>query len=87
LILSLGGRFALSDDSHGPPFVALNYSRLRTYAKDVLKLEEIWHLEKIDGEERNAGGRKTRAVKWSDQSGNGRGWWEDEFWDRCITRL
>ncbi|KAF8314416.1 histidinol-phosphatase, partial [Clavulina sp. PMI_390] len=74
LILSLGGRFTLSDDSHGPHAVGLNYSRLHTYAKDVLGLKDIWHLERC--EEKNAGGRKVKAVKWE---GSGE-WHSQSFW-------
>lgn len=74
-MISLGGRFTLSDDSHGPPAVGLNYSRLHTYAKETLGLQEIWHLERC--QERNAGGRKVKAVKWQGESGS---WSEQEFW-------
>lgn len=43
LILELGGRLCLSDDSHGPLAVGLNYGRLRSYlvARDV---RQIWYL-------------------------------------------
>jgi histidinol-phosphatase (PHP family) len=63
----------LSDDSHGPLAVGLNYSRLRNYAKDILGIESMWHLERC--EQRNAGGRKVRAVKSA-----GGDWSEQSFW-------
>ncbi|TFL04577.1 Polymerase/histidinol phosphatase-like protein [Pterulicium gracile] len=43
LILRLGGRLTLSDDSHGPHAVGLNYPRLRTYLLDQ-GVTELWHL-------------------------------------------
>ncbi|KAJ1299998.1 hypothetical protein OPQ81_011832 [Rhizoctonia solani] len=35
LIQSLGGMFVLSDDSHGPGTVGLNYDKLEAYAKEM----------------------------------------------------
>ena len=72
LIISLGGRFALSDDSHGPHAVGLNYDRLRSYLHDTLHLEEIWFLERC--EEPNSGGRLVRPVRVEGD------WWENAFW-------
>ncbi|KAI0640508.1 polymerase/histidinol phosphatase-like protein [Trametes meyenii] len=44
IILQAGGRFALSDDSHGPLAVGLNYHRLWLYARQV-GISELWALE------------------------------------------
>ncbi|KAI0672604.1 histidinol phosphate phosphatase H [Trametes maxima] len=43
IIIQAGGRFALSDDSHGPHAVGLNYHRLRLYARQV-GISEVWAL-------------------------------------------
>ncbi|KAF8333022.1 histidinol-phosphatase [Cantharellus anzutake] len=72
LIVDHGGRFALSDDSHGPEFIGLNYSRLRAYLHDVLEVPTIYHLEQ--SRVCNRGGRKVRAVASTGL------WWEDPFW-------
>lgn len=51
LIAQLGGRFCLSDDSHGPQAVGLNYGRLRDYLV-ANKVENIWYLaSRPDAEE------------------------------------
>jgi histidinol-phosphatase (PHP family) len=64
LILGCSGRFALSDDSHGPKLVGLNYARLHAYIQ-ATGVKEIWYLERY--EERNAGGRRVRPVKAGDE--------------------
>ena len=48
LILSLNGRFTLSDDSHGPLAVGLHYDKLYKYLKDR-KLEKLWVLTEDKG--------------------------------------
>ncbi|SPO32643.1 related to HIS2 - histidinol-phosphatase [Ustilago trichophora] len=45
LILSMGGRLCLSDDSHGVQAVGLNYLRMRQYLIDS-GVDRIWYLEK-----------------------------------------
>jgi len=66
-----GGRFALSDDSHGPHAVALNYGPTRDYLLRI-KVQQLWALERTSTP--NAGGRLTAPVR---VSGN---WWEHAFW-------
>ncbi|KAI0355997.1 histidinol phosphate phosphatase H [Trametes cingulata] len=56
IILEAGGRFALSDDSHGPHAVGLNYHRLPEYARRV-GISETWVLERPATPTRNAAGR------------------------------
>ncbi|KDE09183.1 histidinol-phosphatase (PHP family) [Microbotryum lychnidis-dioicae p1A1 Lamole] len=43
LIQSLGGRFTLSDDSHGPQAVGLHYDQTYSYLVEM-GLQELWHL-------------------------------------------
>lgn len=45
LILSMGARLCLSDDSHGVQAVGLNYLRMRQYLIDS-GVDTIWYLEK-----------------------------------------
>ncbi|CCM00360.1 uncharacterized protein FIBRA_02390 [Fibroporia radiculosa] len=47
LILESGGRFALSDDSHGPHAVGLNYNKLFEYARKI-GVEELWYLKRSE---------------------------------------
>lgn len=54
LIQSLGGTFVLSDDSHGPAAVGLNYDRLERYVSE-LNISKVAHLERRQTE--NAGAR------------------------------
>ncbi|KAH9990211.1 histidinol phosphate phosphatase H [Russula compacta] len=70
-ILLHGGRFALSDDSHGPHAVGLNYRRTRDYLLHI-GVRELWTLERTSAQ--NTGGRHTGSVRIS---GN---WWEHAFW-------
>ncbi|KAH9933303.1 Polymerase/histidinol phosphatase-like protein, partial [Fomitopsis serialis] len=78
LILKHGGRFALSDDSHGPHAVGLNYDRMAQY---VLRLgiEELWVLER--SESPNVGGRLVRPSKVEGK------WWEHPFWKKRGLEL
>jgi histidinol-phosphatase (PHP family) len=55
-----GGRFALSDDSHGPHAVGLNYHRAYDYLKD-LEVTQIWYLERSATP--NQGNRFVQAAK------------------------
>ncbi|KAI8980632.1 histidinol phosphate phosphatase H [Trametes punicea] len=75
IIRQAGGRFVLSDDSHGPHAVGLNYHRIPEYARRV-GIDELWVLERAEGSVRNAAGRSVvpRRV-----SGN---WLEHPFWSR-----
>ncbi|KAF5379229.1 hypothetical protein D9615_005865 [Tricholomella constricta] len=66
-ILKHGGRFALSDDSHGPDAVGLNYHRLPEYLR-TMGVEEVWYLKRSDVA--NAAGRRVQPTRlegdWSD---------------------
>ncbi|VDC04312.1 unnamed protein product [Peniophora sp. CBMAI 1063] len=71
LIQEHGGRLALSDDSHGPQAVGLNYARMREYLLGA-GVREVWTLQ--HNTTPNAGGRYTQAVR---VKGN---WWEHRYW-------
>ncbi|GAA5845408.1 hypothetical protein JCM9279_003021 [Rhodotorula babjevae] len=43
LILAKGGRFTLSDDSHGPQAVGLHYDRVYAYLRER-NVQELWRL-------------------------------------------
>ncbi|KAJ7747792.1 Polymerase/histidinol phosphatase-like protein [Mycena metata] len=73
IILKHGGRLALSDDSHGPHAVGLNYARLPEYMKRA-GVTELWFLE--HSETPNASGRNIKATKMD------RPWAADAFWTR-----
>ncbi|KXN84602.1 putative histidinol-phosphatase [Leucoagaricus sp. SymC.cos] len=75
LILKNGGRFALSDDSHGPHAVGLNYDRAYEYLK-LLNVTELWYLE--PSTEPNYAGRKVRAVKLEN-------WSSHLFWTSVLA--
>ncbi|EJD41542.1 histidinol phosphate phosphatase H [Auricularia subglabra TFB-10046 SS5] len=77
LILELGGRFVLSDDSHGPHAVGLNYPRLREYLLSV-GVRELWFLA-----ERTQQDGTTEVVPEKVQGE----WWEDPFWRRVSVRV
>ncbi|KAJ8083123.1 hypothetical protein PM082_008992 [Marasmius tenuissimus] len=67
MIVAEGGRFALSEDSHGPHAVGLNYGRMAEYLK-AQNITEIWHLQRPQASVHN--GRCLEAVKlpsdWKD---------------------
>lgn len=44
-IISTGGRFCLSDDSHAYAQVGLNFHKLWDYVTNTLKLEHVYHLD------------------------------------------
>ncbi|KAF8202014.1 polymerase/histidinol phosphatase-like protein [Mycena galopus ATCC 62051] len=73
IILQHGGRLALSDDSHGPHAVGLNYARIPEYLQRA-GVDDLWFLEHSDTP--NASGRNVRAVKMD------RHWAEHPFWTR-----
>ncbi|KAK4054398.1 hypothetical protein OIV83_000892 [Microbotryomycetes sp. JL201] len=57
LILKLGGRLTLSDDSHGPDAVGLNYDRAYEYLRNR-GVKELWYLAEAnskDGQGRSRG--------------------------------
>ncbi|KFY17632.1 hypothetical protein V492_00527 [Pseudogymnoascus sp. VKM F-4246] len=53
--LALGGKFTLSDDSHGVAQVGLNFERVKTYLEDV-GVETLWYLERPSAEPAEASG-------------------------------
>ncbi|EDR10230.1 uncharacterized protein LACBIDRAFT_248175 [Laccaria bicolor S238N-H82] len=77
LILNCGGRFALSDDSHGPRFVGLNYHRLLDYLH-AQGVTDIWLLQ--PSKTPNAAGRSIRPVKFEGE------WLGHEFWHGRSTQ-
>ena len=74
----MGGRFVLSDDSHGPKAVGLNYDKLFRFLREKVDLKELYYLRRTDtagdGESQSKGGRPVRVVPVSGR------WWEDAFW-------
>ncbi|KAK1229854.1 hypothetical protein PQX77_007072 [Marasmius sp. AFHP31] len=73
MIVAEGGRFALSDDSHGPHAVGLNYDRMADYLK-AQNITEIWHLQRAQTTGHD--GRSLKAVKFA-------GDWRDHvFWKK-----
>lgn len=56
-ILELGGRFTLSDDSHGPLAVGLHYDKAYNYLRER-GVEQMWYL--AEAEEGDAG--RSRGV-------------------------
>ncbi|RDB25993.1 putative histidinol-phosphatase [Hypsizygus marmoreus] len=75
-ILKQGGRFALSDDSHGPHAVGLNYKRMAEYLR-ATGVSEIWYLQ--ESQVPNAAGRTVQAVKLDGE------WWNHVFWHGRST--
>ncbi|KAJ7080942.1 Polymerase/histidinol phosphatase-like protein [Mycena belliarum] len=71
VILKNGGRLTLSDDSHGPHAVGLNYGRLPEYLQRA-GVPELWFLEST--EKPNAAGRHVQATKMD------RSWATHPFW-------
>ena len=67
------GRFKLSDDSHGPHAVGLNYRRLPEYLQAVA-ITEIWLLQRSNAP--NVAGRTIQAAA-AIVSGE---WLDHEFW-------
>lgn len=76
LVLKHGGRFALSDDSHGPNAVGLNYGPLAEYLK-AAGVSDLWYLQNSDTQ--NAAGRHNRAVRLDGK------WLDSQFWRNKLT--
>ncbi|KAK0555146.1 hypothetical protein OC846_001827 [Tilletia horrida] len=55
LILSLGGRICLSDDSHGVHQVGLNYHRSKAYLLSLSTPPDIWYLRRKRPADSNRG--------------------------------
>ncbi|KAJ6469188.1 Polymerase/histidinol phosphatase-like protein [Mycena vitilis] len=73
IILKHDGRLALSDDSHGPHAVGLNYRRIPEYLHRA-GVTDLWFLENSDPP--NISGRNVRASKMD------RPWATHPFWTR-----
>ncbi|KAG9003829.1 histidinolphosphatase [Tulasnella sp. JGI-2019a] len=78
LIISKRGKLVLSDDSHGPHAVGLNYHLLFDYI-NLVGVRDLWYLERC--RERNAGGRRTRAVKMPQD------WRRSEWWSNRLHEM
>ena len=65
------GRFTLSDDSHGPHAVGLNYHRLPEYLQ-AMAISELWFLQRSNAP--NVAGRTIQAAKLSGE------WLDHKFW-------
>ncbi|KAF8878804.1 Polymerase/histidinol phosphatase-like protein [Gymnopilus junonius] len=76
VINSLGGRFALSDDSHGPNAVGLNYDRLPGYLQSV-GVTQLWYLQQSTTP--NAAGRRIQPVRLDGD------WLDHGFWRQNTT--
>ncbi|KAJ7482002.1 Polymerase/histidinol phosphatase-like protein [Mycena latifolia] len=71
VILKNGGRLTLSDDSHGPHAVGLNYGHIPEYLQRA-GVTELWFLEHSDT--LNAAGRHVQATRMDRQ------WATHPFW-------
>jgi len=83
LILDMGGRICLSDDSHGIAQVGLNYGRMKSYLEEM-DVKEIWHLvpnkERRDGDEVVGNRGRVIARRMADWTGHG-------FWAKLQDRI
>ncbi|KAF9058704.1 Polymerase/histidinol phosphatase-like protein [Rhodocollybia butyracea] len=73
VILQNGGKLALSDDSHGPHAVGLNYHRSLEYLRRQ-GVSELWYLQV--SKTLNKAGRCIQPVKAPDE------WWNHLFWKK-----
>ncbi|GAK65481.1 histidinol phosphate phosphatase H [Moesziomyces antarcticus] len=87
LIIKLGGRLCLSDDSHGVHAVGLNYTRLRHYLVDQ-GVDTLWYLEK-DSEETapTQNGPPTRFARGTVAKSMGPEWQSHPFWSHFTATL
>jgi histidinol-phosphatase (PHP family) len=76
----MNGKLCLSDDSHGPAYVGLNYTRLKEY---MIKqgVKELWYLSTPSTMDRTVGDDRgkwasTLAVRKMDGD-----WTSHPFWD------
>jgi len=80
LIISLGGRLTLSDDSHGSDRVGLNYDKSFEYLK-FHHVSTLWYLIPATGEESTIL-KPRRKVSAVPIPGN---WWEHPFWSQGTS--
>jgi histidinol-phosphatase (PHP family) len=87
LILKLGGRLCLSDDSHGVHAVGLNYARLRQYLIDQ-GVDTLWYLEKDSEETAPAqNGPPVRFARGTVAKSMGPEWQSHPFWSHFTATL
>lgn len=72
------GRFTLSDDSHGPHAVGLNYHRLPEYLQSVA-ISELWVLQL--SRTPNEAGRTIQAARLGGE------WLDHEFWHARLGSI
>ncbi|KAM6501045.1 polymerase/histidinol phosphatase-like protein [Amanita muscaria] len=75
LIYQEGGHLTISDDSHSPHDVGVNYDRVRHYLESV-GIKELWYLK--ESTTRNAGGRMVIPEKLPGD------WWTHPFWTQPL---
>ena len=76
MITSKSGRLCLSDDSHGPKAVGLNYLRMKDYLAES-GIKEIWFLaDRLEGQ---AATGKAQAKRYEGD------WATDVFWGKLAT--
>lgn len=63
LMKSAGGKFCLSDDSHGPPHIGHNYHRLQAYVVDMNL--DLSHLEMGENQMTVKSIDRTNFLNWS----------------------
>ncbi|KIJ05938.1 histidinol-phosphatase [Paxillus involutus ATCC 200175] len=78
VILELGGRLALSDDSHGPYRVGEHYPETRNYLQQ-LGVKELWYLSHSSD-----GNAFERGLAPARVAGD---WWEHDFWKCCAPSV
>ncbi|KAL0954891.1 hypothetical protein HGRIS_003824 [Hohenbuehelia grisea] len=71
-----GGRFTISDDSHGPHAVGLNYHRLAQYMHDT-GIRKLWYLQGVTSA--NGAGRMVAAVEADSE------WSSHPYWQQLKT--
>lgn len=93
LIIGMGGRVCLSDDSHGVQAVGLNYMKLRRYLMDA-GVQTIWYLEKElpssnsdDDADSDSDGRPTRFARGTIAKAMGPRWTTHAFWTAFAASL
>ncbi|TFK45668.1 histidinol phosphate phosphatase H [Heliocybe sulcata] len=74
-ILQCGGKLVLSDDSHGPHAVGLNYARLAKYLMNM-QITKLHYLQATEAP--NPYGRRVSLVPVEEN------WWEHPFWKGSL---
>ncbi|KAE9404108.1 histidinol phosphate phosphatase H [Gymnopus androsaceus JB14] len=75
VILQHGGKLALSDDSHGPHAVGLNYHRVFEYLRRE-NVSQLWYLQASKNPSK--AGRSIEPVMVPDE------WWNHLFWNKQL---